>query len=597
MCGIAGFITQSNKYNFKSLSEMINSINHRGPDARGFFIDPKKGIYLAHCRLSIIDLSKNANQPLTNEKNTIYLIYNGEIYNFKSLKNYLIKKGHQFRSKTDGEILIHLYEEEGLKFLHKLNGMFVFALFDKIKHRLILARDRIGIKPLYYFLTNQIFSFASEIKAFKPLGEFSISKFAIENLLRYQFLPNNHLTILKNIYKLPPGHFLIYNLSNRNFKIKKYWKLSINKKIRNLNFNEALETFENLLIKSIKLRLIADVKIGIMLSGGVDSSLIAALSSKFFSKQIFTFTAGFESKIDERKWAKKVADFIGSTHTELILNLSEIIKDIENIAFYFDDLSSFDAGLITNYLIAKEIRKRGIKVILLGEGADEIFGGYSWFGLSQIPFKFFPLPVKKFLFYYAISRNYSFDPISSFKEFNKILKSFSKEIKNFFDLISYFEITFQLPNHYLMKVDKGSMMASIEARVPYLDHNLVEFGYSLSPSFKLKGKTFSFKNPKEKYLLRKLASKYLPSEIAFRKKKGGMFPVSDFIKLAQSKIKDYLLSKNSLAIEIFGRKKIEKLLKDPINLGKSNWNFKEVEREIFLWKLFLLELWRNSLKV
>jgi len=595
MCAIFGFITQSNKYNQEHLQKMSDLLFHRGPDDRGFYND--KDIFIGHNRLSIIDLSQKGKQPMANEDKSIWLTYNGEIYNFQELKKELINKGHKFLSNTDTEVIIHAYEEYGIKCLEKFNGMFAFALFDKKKNQLILARDRMGIKPLYYLKTFDLFAFSSEIKGFKVLGDLKLNQETIKKLLGFPYLPDNTQTTLENIYKIPPAHYLIYNLNNKKIIIKPYWHLKFNKEVRKLNFQQAAEELEKLLIKSVNFRLIADVPLGIMLSGGLDSSVIAALAQKYNKDKINTFTAGFKSRggrmlseIDERKYAKLVADYIGSNHQEVLIEPKEVIDHIENFIEHFDDLNTFDGGLLTNYLIAEKMHQEGIKVILLGEGADEIFGGYSWFGLSKLPFNLLPKSLKKRLYCYSISRNLSFAPANYFQNINRLFPE-----KNTFDMISNYEITMQLPNNYLMKVDKGTMACSVEARVPYLDHNIVEFVYSLKPAYKLKGNFQSFGKINEKYILRELAKKYLPLSIAMRKKKGGMLPIADIIKSNISKIKDYLLEKNSLSTQIFGRKKIERLFKNDIkNIGKSNWRFYEVEREIFLWKLFLLEVWRKS---
>lgn len=594
MCGIFGFVDKSKNLGKPALEEMSDLLSHRGPDDCGFFIDQEKGIYFGHRRLSILDLSSSGHQPMINEDNNMELIFNGEIYNFQNIKEELVKRGHIFKSKTDSEVIVHAYEEYGLNCIEKFNGMFAFALLDKKKGKIIFVRDRIGIKPLYYLKKNDLFAWSSEVKAFKALENLKIDQTEIKVLLGFQYLPNNEKTTIENVYKIPPGHYLIYDLENNNYKIERYWRLKIDENIRKLSFEEAVANLEKLLIDSIKSRLIADVNIGIMLSGGLDSSVMAALAQKYSNKKVCTFTAGFENKIDERPYARKVANYIGAQYEEIIIKPEEIIKNIEKFVWFFDDLNSFDGGLLTNYLIAEKMKKNGIKVILLGEGSDEIFGGYSWFGISKKPFSFFPASIKKFLYYYSTSRNLSFNPFSYFKEVNKNFHKASLMGKNFFDLISAYEICYQLPNHYLMKVDKGTMAQSVEARVPYLDYRVVEYAYSLNPNFKIKGRWQSFNKINEKYILREIAKKYLPYEIAMRKKKGGMLSIADIIKKNILAIKEYLLNKDSLSIEIFGKKKVEKLFNKDIDLiGKSNWNFREVEREMFLWKLFILEIWNK----
>lgn len=596
MCGIFGFIKKAgNKDKDQEvLNKMSELLAHRGPDAFGFFINAEKGVYLGHRRLSIIDLSAAGRQPMANEDGSLQIIFNGEIYNFKDVKESLLKRGHYFQSKTDTEVILHLYEEKGLKCLDEFNGMFAFALLDRKNNKLILARDRIGIKPLYYYNDGSVFSWASETKAFKALGDLEMNKNSVQKLLGFQYLPDNEETAIKNVHKVPPGHYLIYDLNAKNQEIRSYWHLKIDEETRRLSFEDAKEKLEGLLINSVKLRLIADVDIGIMLSGGLDSSVIAALAQKYSNKKVHTFTAGFRNKIDERPYARKVSEHIGSNHTEIIIETEEIIDNIEKFIDHFDDLNTFDGGLLTNCLIAKKMRERGIKAILLGEGSDEIFGGYSWFGISKLPFSLLPNILKKCLYYYSTSRNLSFKPLSHFRQINEKFNQLSESAQNFFDSISAYEISYQLPNNYLMKVDKGTMAQSIEARVPYLDYRIVEFAYSLNPQFKLKGGWHSFKRINEKYILREIAKKYLPEEIAMRKKQGGMLSISAILQSNILRVKEYLLDKNSLSMQIYGRKKIERLFSKNIELlGKSNWRFSEVEREMFLWKLFILEVWNK----
>jgi len=596
MCGIFGFVDRAGVFDQGALEKMSQLLLHRGPDDFGFFVDQKNGIYFGHRRLSIVDLSSAGHQPMANEDGTIQIIFNGEIFNFKEIREELIARGHAFSSRTDTEVIIHAYEEYGMGCLQKFNGMFAFAIYDKRKQEIVLVRDRIGIKPLYYQQRDNIFSWASEVTAFRALGKLQINPTAISELLGFQYLPSNERTTIKDVFKLPPGHFLIYNMESKTISIAQYWKLKLDNNISGLAFSSAKEGLEKLLIDSIKLRLEADVDVGVMLSGGLDSSVIAAIAQKNSSKRVRTYTAGFDEKKDERPFAKIVANYIGAQYEEVMIVPGQIVTDIEKLITHFDDLNTFDGGLLVNYLIADKMHERGIKVILLGEGADEIFGGYSWFGLSKLPFNALPTYLKKYLYYYSTSRNLSFAAFRHFQEINKMFSGLDKKnIRNTFDLISNYEITCQLPNNYLMKVDKGTMAQSVEARVPYLDYRVVEFAYSLKTDYKLKGLCQNFKKTNEKYILREIARNYLPDEIVTRKKRGGMISIAAEMKSNISKVKYYLLDKKSLGVEFFGKKKMEKLFaNDGKDLGGSNWNFVEVEKEMFLWKLFILEVWRQN---
>ena len=556
MCGIFGIIESEKNRDFGvQLKSMANLLKHRGSDAEGFYIDKKDGVYLGHRRLSIIDLSQNANQPFYNETHDTCLISNGEIYNFKELKDNLQQKGHRFISDNDSEVIVHAYEEWGLECVAKLRGTFAFAIWDLKKKRLILARDRMGIKPLYYIDGKDYFAFASEAKAFlglKGCWSAEINRESLELLVGFPFIPNDN-ALLKGVKKVPPAHFLIFEQGRITFK--RYWKLTKNEQFTNLSFLEAAQKLEELLLESVKLRLQADVPIGILLSGGLDSSLIAALAKKVSPTDMHTYTVGHDHPWDERKFAIQVSKHIKSIHHSIQLDPLEITNRIEELMWHFDGLSTLDGGIFSTYLISEKIKDFGVKVLLVGEGGDETLGGYSWFGLSQLPFKLLPQNLRNVLYYYATNR------LLFSKRFFKNVSHLSKKMKAFkendiFRQIASFELLCQLPNSYLMKTDKATMANSLEARVPYLDHKVVEFTYSLPRQYKMCGSWFNMKKANEKYILRKIARKYLPNEIAIRKKRGFSLPIPQVLKSNMDKVKGYLLSHNSLALSLFHRKKI-----------------------------------------
>ncbi len=589
MCGIVGIITRDKERNLTShCHHMMDLIKHRGPDAIGFYINKKEGVYIGHRRLSIIDLSPNATQPFYNEKKNICCVCNGEIYNFKELRSILEQRGHKFVSNSDSEVIVHGYEEWGIEYIERLNGMFTFVIWDAEKKNLILARDRIGIKPLYYINKKDYFAFASEAKAFMGLKEMwspEIDRESLNLLIGFQFIPNDN-TLLKDVKKILPGCFLI--VEGGSIRMKRYWKLRKNEILKKIEFSEAIERLEELLLDSVRLRLQADVRVGILLSGGLDSSLISALAKKVSSSGIYTYTVGYNHPWDERKFALITSKHINSIHHSIQIDPFEVNNRIEELIWHFDDLSTLDGGIFSTYLISKKIKEFGVKVLLVGEGGDEVFGGYSWFGLSQLPFKLLPKYLRNIFYYYATNRLlFNRKAYDNFFYFNKIMDKIRE--KDVMRQVGFFEIVYQLPNSYLMKVDKATMANSLEARVPYLDHRVVEFSYSLPWQYKLQGHWFNMKKVNEKIIIRAIAQKYLPTEIAMRKKRGFSLPIPQVLKSNIDKIKDYLLSRGSLALSLFSRKKIERLFDFKTCLYVPI----EKEKEVLLWKLYLLEVWNN----
>jgi len=589
MCGICGIKQFKGNLpdNLNNVYRMAKIMKHRGPDDNGFYFDRKNNLGLGFDRLSIIDLSNSGHQPMHNEDKSIWIVFNGEIYNFLDLRKKL-SANHKFISQTDTEVIIHLYEEQGEKFLQYLEGMFALAIWDQKKQKLILARDRIGKKPLFYFYDNNNFIFSSEFRsilAIMPKNKIILDERTVELWNGFPYLPDNNNTMVKNIKKIPPGHYLV--LKNNKSDIKQYWKLETKPKIASLTFDEAKDRLEKMLTESVRKRLVADVGVGILLSGGLDSSVIAALAS-INNHNITTLTASFSDQIDESKYAKKVAEHLDTKQLFLHIKPKDVIDEIEKIIWIYDDMSTSDGGLITTHYLSQEVRKKNIKVVLVGEGADELFGGYTWFGLGQTPFGIFPQMLKNYFYYYAIMR--SLKPKFYFN-YAKILSRHLNEAGrvSYFKKINYNEICYSLPNHYCMKVDRGSASASIEARAPYLDYKVVEFVYNLPDQYKLAGNYFSKHRVNEKYILRQIAKKYLPREISDRKKKGGMLPIDKILDTGINKISDYLLDSQGIATKLYSRSEIEKILINK-KFKPAQW-----EREWILWRLFLLSVWYKKI--
>jgi len=370
MCGIVGIWDFKNDVDKNVLKHMRDLLQHRGPDDKGIYIDGNIG--LGHRRLSIIDLSKAGHQPMCNEDGTVWITYNGEIYNFKEIREELERKGHQFKSDTDTEVVIHAYEEYGPECLSLFNGMFAFAIWDGNKKQLFLARDRIGIKPLYYSQYKNSFVFASEMKAILAFPNFKndINKKILGSFLRFSYYLDPGATIFQNIFCLEPGFYALYTKSG--FKKYKFWDIKYGKYVKDkgLIINELLARLES----SIKRRMLSDVPLGVFLSGGMDSSTIVALMSKYTQK-VRTFSVGFDGYNDELPIARRVSDHYGTDHTELSLSADDYQKGLGKLVWHHDDPITHKAA-IPLYFLSKKTKNKAT-TILTGEGSDELFAGYQ----------------------------------------------------------------------------------------------------------------------------------------------------------------------------------------------------------------------------
>ena len=592
MCGIAGLLTKHHSGN-EVIRGMTNKLLHRGPDQSGFYEDLVNGVYLGHRRLSILDLSDLGKQPMQSEDGRYIISFNGEIYNYLKLKKNLEKRGCVFKSTCDTEVLLVLFTIYGVDCFLRLDGMFAVSIYDKKENKLILCRDRIGEKPLYYINNKNYFAFSSEIKSFeslKTLGyQHQIDRDMTSLFITMPWLPERERTLLNDVYKVEPGYYMEVNLYNRKIIKKKYWELPVNSTC-SLNFSDATQKYESLLIESINNRMQSDVPVGVMLSGGLDSSLITSIANRYSSTTLSTYTLIFDDEKDERFHARKVSDYLGTNHHELFVDVnSNIIDMITKYIDVFDDLSSVDGGIISTFLMSQQIKKHGIKVLLFGEGADEVNAGYGKYMFSKAPFNFFPKTIRNFLYYYATSRNLLINnnSISSFQYMLSKLNNLSvDELQEF----TGFDILYQLPNNLLMKVDKSTMMASVEARVPFLDHKIVEFAYSLPNQYKIRGKHFSMKESNEKYILREIAAKYLPLESSQRKKMGMMLPTDKLLVNNLNRIKELMMSQpDHLLYSFISQDYVNKLF------VRSDFSIINTEKEWLLWKLLVLFIWINHL--
>lgn len=630
MCGILGSITKRG-IDIKSMAKILS---HRGPDDEGFYFKKYDNyiVNLAHRRLSIIDLSLSAHQPMSNEDKTIWITYNGEIYNFYELKKELEQKSHIFQSKSDTEVIIHAYEEWGIDCLNKFNGMFAFAIWDEKKKQLFIARDRFGIKPLYYAYVNNNFIFASEIKAILKSGLIKpeINFDVLPYYFAYLWVPGPQ-TMFKNIFKLLPGHYMLWK--NDKVEIKEYWDLRPQKYLEKSENAIAQELLEKMKL-SVEREMVSDVPIGAFLSGGIDSSIIVSLMSQISKKRINTFTIAVEldKKLEDfekdLKFARILKNYLGDklNYKEIFVK-PDIIELLPKLIWHLEEPIA-DPAIITAHLISQTAKSNGITVMLSGMASDEIFAGYNRHKLAYLLFlfdkygfnfinKFLKILVKSlplipygpsyvYLRYLKRMADY-FDKkegekyigISSWlskENVKNLLMPLRKEIKDFdiFKIhLNYFnkyknssilykmlytDIKTFLVDLNLTYTDKMSMANSIEVRVPYLDYELIDYVFKIPNQFKL----YHFHS---KYILKKAGGDILPKEIINRKKVPFGLPIREWFDKLQ---------KENVFKEIFDLKKIKKdgyfnsgFVRDLIK--KAN---KTKSDSIYnLWAILTFQLW------
>jgi len=631
MCGIVGFLTSRTVDipDYEVLRSMRESLAHRGPDDRGEYIrsldDKGPFVFLGHRRLSIIDLT-SGHQPLSNEDGTVWVILNGEIYNFRELREELKGRGHQFHTRSDTEVIAHAYEEYGEDCLKHLNGMFAIGIWDEFGKRLILARDRLGKKPLYYSFVNETFLFASELKAILNYPNFSrrVDPLSFAKYLFFEYIPSPH-TIFKDAKKLPPASYLIWQ-KNR-IEVKEYWSpFGLEGTEKNLPEAEVESRIIELLKQSIKRRLISDVPLGVFLSGGIDSSAITALAQKEVAGKVKTFSIGFEDpSFDESKYASLASKYLGTEHHEQTMTPADLLNLVPNLPDILDEPMA-DASILPTYLLSKFTRKH-VKVALGGDGGDELFAGYPTYLAHKFARQYerffkklhpliailgnllpvsddnisFDFKVKKFLSgigYPDGIRNAVWLGSFSFPDLKKVL---SHEINNQYDhnrlveeislyeeefplkdpatLLQFLDLKLYLQEAILVKVDRASMACSLEVRAPFLDYELVEFVMGLPSHFKLKGFT-------SKYILKKAMRNWLPDEVIKRPKKGFGVPIAKWVKGPLNSLFRDLLSPDRIKREGFlNPEYVTTLLQD--HLANKKDNRKQ------LWTLLVWELWAN----
>ncbi len=640
MCGIVGFCSCTKKVDKAILTSMRDALTHRGPDDAGIYVDEENNVGLGHSRLSILDLSSLGHQPMSNENGSIWITYNGEVYNFKEIRDELIKRGYSFKSSSDTEVLIKAYEKWGIDCIHKFIGMFALAIWDRRELKLYLVRDRVGVKPLYYYYKDGLFLFGSELKALMKHPEFSkdVNYDVLSLYLRYGYIPAP-FTIFNNTFKLRPGHYL--SVSNDDLREIKYWDIVdfyLEEPI-NASEDEIAEELEDLLIDSFKYRLVSDVPVGVFLSGGIDSSAVTALLQKNINTQLKTFSIGFyEDRFDEAKWAKKIANYLETDHTEYYLSIKEAFSIIEKLPEIYDEPFGDNSGIPT-YLVSR-VARQNVTVALSADGGDELFCGYNRYrsiiflngGFLGLPayirnsiiktlplfsppmvdsiyrtFKFFMPKVEglrdKFEKWRNMLREGNNGNIVDMYKFNInrwTPDDLTRVMGHHYNLKfnTYFEDTFLrlqncdlvtqmmavdfktfLVDDILTKVDRATMSVGLESREPFLDHRLVQYVARIPSRYK-------YKNGMSKYILRKVLYKYVPRELLERRKQGFVVPLAEWLKGELSPLVMNYLNEDKLKKEgIFNPGVVSSYVKDFMN-GSINVNK--------IWFLLMFEMWKEK---
>jgi asparagine synthase (glutamine-hydrolysing) len=624
MCGICGKILfdPNARIDPALIKRMADTIAHRGPDDEGYYISGNAG--LGHRRLSIIDLS-TGKQPLGNEDSTVWVVFNGEIYNYVELRETLISKGHVFRTKSDTEVIVHAYEEYGEGALEKLRGMFAFALWDDRKKKLLLARDRVGIKPVYYTIGPDALLFASEIKAIlaDPSVSREINYRAVDIFFTYLY-PLGPDTLFKDIFKLQPGHYLV--LKDGKVSIKQYWDLEFPEHPLEISFDKALENVHELLARVVRDHMISDVPVGFLLSGGVDSTALLNYAVHETDKKISSFTIGFSdpSVVDERKYAKLAADTFGTTHYDMTITAKDFFEFLPRYVWHMEE-PVCEPPAVSLFFVT-ELARKHVKVLISGEGGDEAFAGYSIYRnqvwLESIKKGLGPLsslaslclslmtglgPLHRFDKYVPqlngrLDDYYLSKPTTPWSHFNGIygqlytgdfkerigrkelgggLRGYYEKVhhENALNRMLYVDTKTWLPDDLLIKADKMTMANSVELRVPLLDHQVLEFAASLPVSYKLHNGT-------TKYILKKAFEDRVPKDILFRKKTGFVVPYEKWIREdLQNSIGEVLLDRKTTERGYFDKKGIENL----VSRNNANGNH---SKEVF--SLLTLEMWHRQ---
>lgn len=624
MCGIAGFIAQDNfsdeHESMLVLDLMCRRIAHRGPDDQGMIVSG--AVALGMRRLSIIDLA-GGRQPMSGCAGAVTIVFNGEIYNYRELQHELEGRGHQFKTHSDTETILHAYEEYGSACVERLRGMFAFALWDASRQELFIARDRAGKKPLYYNVTPRgTLIFGSELKSLREHPEFrsEMSPAALDAYLTFGYVPDP-LTIFDDVHKLPPGHHLTFSAGR--VRVKQYWDFPYSEPQAEpaQSEEECLEELSALLDEAVRLRLVADVPLGAFLSGGVDSSTVVGLMARHTPQPVKTFSIGFhEDSYNELKYARVAAKQFGTDHHEFVVT-PDICEIVDELVWHFDEPFA-DSSAIPTYMVSK-LAREFVKVVLSGDGGDELFGGYTRYaldrkrsGFARLPRSFrrrVMQPMGRRLPHGAWGRNYvhnvALDPLDRYIEDISIFTRLNKpslytdgfrqrlgateaaagfreyaersRAGDPLDPLLYLDSKTYLPGDILTKVDRMSMAASLEVRVPLLDHKLIEFVCTRIPaSMKMKG-------PETKHIFKRAVRDLVPAEILNRPKQGFGVPIEQWINEQLRERVRGTLTEARTQQRGYIEPRYVNLLLDEHERGRR-------DHATELWALFMLELWQRT---
>ena len=630
MCGIAAFVDFNKKSTKENIEKMISTLYHRGPDGGNTVIvnHDKYTLGLGHRRLAIIDVTSAANQPMQFEN--LWVIFNGEIYNFQEIKDELSTLGHTFTTNSDTEVILHAYKEWGKECVEKFIGMFALIIIDTIENKLICIRDRAGVKPLFYYWKDNLLLIASELKAFHQHPEFSkkINIDAVAAYLQYGNVPTPHC-IFENTYKLKPGHLLTFELNSETPKpkIEKYWSVytAYNEPKLEISFEEAKIKTEEILKSACEYRMVADVPVGVFLSGGYDSTCVAALLQKERTKPLKTYTIGVpDIGLNEAPFAKKTAEILGTDHTEVMCTAKEVLDGIMDLPYYYDEPFA-DSSALPTTLVSKIARKE-VTVALSADAGDEIFAGYNRYDyllryrskitkipasirntaaqlMERIPSESIPILKNKYNFHnryeklkgilrnpneqtimLSLSQQLTDEQLSDYliPKFNKLDTAYqSTELSpsNFSSLAYMQAIDYQtyLVDDILQKVDRATMTASLEGREPFLDHRVIEWAARLPNDYK-------YFNGNKKYILKEIVHQYIPKEIMDRPKMGFAIPMASWLTNELKELVEEYLEENKIKKqEIFHWSAIKELKKNFYN-GKKELDYK-------IWYILMFQMW------
>jgi asparagine synthase (glutamine-hydrolysing) len=628
MCGIAGFVDFQNKSTDRVLSTVSATLSHRGPDGQGIYFQQLKNaqLGLGHRRLSIIDLSHAADQPM--HYDGLHLIFNGEIYNYDEIREQLIGKGHQFQTHSDTEVILHAWREWGESAIEQWHGMFAIALFDEKSNELICIRDRSGVKPFYYYWKDDIFLFGSELKSLvaHPAFEKKIDRDAVASFLQYGYIAHPNC-IYSNTYKLPPGHLLRLELDSKRIDTVQYWNVYdyYNKPKLHIDLPDAINETEKILKKAFQYRMVADVPVGVFLSGGYDSTCVTALLQNGSSVRIKTFTIGStDNKLDEAPFAKQIADQLGTNHTEYYCSAKEAMDIIPELPYYYDEPFA-DSSAIPTILVSRMARQQ-VTVALSADAGDEIFAGYNRYDyLYKYGRKInaLPRPVRKlavatmssisskqipywrnqpnFHSRYDKLKNILADPSPSelLKNLNQVFND--TEIEELFsdqvselntshnssellnidqDPLAYMmAIDYQtyMVDDILQKVDRATMSVSLEGREPFLDQDIIEWAAQLPSNYK-------YYEGQKKYILKQIVHRYIPKEMMERPKMGFGIPVDNWLSHElKDLVEEYLSVANLRVHNLFNVQVVRNVVSDFLNGRK--------EKHLKVWYLLMFQMW------